>query len=277
MFHPSYTNSFVWLYTWSGDSTLNMELDSGIPYVYKHMISVLASHMVRPKFTYTTNHPHHLPQLLGRLRDDSVVVSVKYAPKRRRQDWLSDDCFPPPPFSSSGTSKRPRDLGRLETRVSHVYNCRREEDVEQKERKHACLTKALFHSKPPRAHPVTEPQPCSHAIVDLMTKIILCGTPKQTRTVQRMVRSTESYALIRPIKCRCKRICFFHANSCSRRIMITSVERFGRKLLCSFGRIPTRSQYSLRRRAMVSAMSCRRALSARFPCCCRTLSDPSFL
>ena len=34
-------------------------------------------------------------------------------------------------------------------------------------REHAPLTKILFHSKPPRAHPVVEPHACSHAIVEL--------------------------------------------------------------------------------------------------------------
>ena len=45
----------------------------------------------------------------------------------------------------------------------------------------------------------------------------------------------------------------FRARSCSRRItnIILVVKRFGRKPFCSSGRIPTRSQYSLRRRAMI--------------------------
>ena len=55
---------------------------------------------------------------------------------------------------------------RLETRGGHVYN-RREEDVEQEGREHALLMKALFHSKPSRAHPVVEPHACSHATVEL--------------------------------------------------------------------------------------------------------------
>ena len=55
---------------------------------------------------------------------------------------------------------------RLETRVGHVYN-RREESVEKEGRKHAPLAKALFHTEPPRAHPVIGPHPCSHAIVEL--------------------------------------------------------------------------------------------------------------
>ena len=45
---------------------------------------------------------------------------------------------------------------------------RRENVVEQEGREHAPLTKALFHSKPPRAQPVVEPHACSHAIVEQM-------------------------------------------------------------------------------------------------------------
>ena len=55
---------------------------------------------------------------------------------------------------------------RLETRVGHAYN-RRKEDVEQEGRDHTSLAKALFHSEPPRAHPVVEPHACSHVIVEL--------------------------------------------------------------------------------------------------------------
>ena len=73
-----------------------------------------------------------------------------------------------------------------------------------------------------------------------MTEIIFCGTPKWASTDQRRVRSRESYALVRSIMHTYNGICFFRANSCSRRITnITSVvERFGRKPLCSSGRIP---------------------------------------
>ena len=54
----------------------------------------------------------------------------------------------------------------LETRGGHVCN-RGEENVEQERCEHASLTKALFHSKLPRAHPVVEPHAYSHAIVEL--------------------------------------------------------------------------------------------------------------
>ena len=53
-------------------------------------------------------------------------------------------------------------LPRHETRGGHVYN-RREEDVEREGREHAPLMKALFHGKPPRAHPVVELHAGSHA------------------------------------------------------------------------------------------------------------------
>ena len=49
---------------------------------------------------------------------------------------------------------------------SHVYN-HREEDVEQEGLEHSPLTKALFHSEPPQAHPVVEPHAYSHAIAEL--------------------------------------------------------------------------------------------------------------
>ena len=53
-FPPRYPNSFVWLYTWPAASTLNVEVDSGIPFVCKHMILVLASDTVRPNAAHTT-------------------------------------------------------------------------------------------------------------------------------------------------------------------------------------------------------------------------------
>ena len=49
-----YTNSFVWLYTWPAASTLNVVVDSGIPFARKHMVSVLASDTVRPNAAHTT-------------------------------------------------------------------------------------------------------------------------------------------------------------------------------------------------------------------------------
>ena len=74
--------------------------------------------------------------------------------------------FPCPPFLPQVyQSVRDAFVG-LEMRGGHVYN-RREEDVKQEGREHAPLTKTLFHSKPPRAHPVVEPHACSHATVEL--------------------------------------------------------------------------------------------------------------
>ena len=81
-----------------------------------------------------------------------------------------------------------------------------------------------------------------------MTEIVFFGTPKRVSTFQRRVQST-----VRSIKCSYNGNRFFPADSCSRRIAntISVVERFGRKQLCSSGRIPTRWQYSLRRRAII--------------------------
>ena len=55
---------------------------------------------------------------------------------------------------------------RLEARVGHVYN-HRETYIEQEGHEHAPLTKGLFNSEPPRAHPVVELYAYSHAIVEL--------------------------------------------------------------------------------------------------------------
>ena len=74
---------------------------------------------------------------------------------------------PPPPFLPQVYQSVRDAFVRLETRGGHVVYNRREKDVEQDGREHAPLTKALFHSKPPRAHPVVEPHACSHAIVEL--------------------------------------------------------------------------------------------------------------
>ena len=39
--------------------------------------------------------------------------------------------------------------------------------MQQEGREHAPLTKAVFYTEPPRAHPVVKPYACSHAIVEL--------------------------------------------------------------------------------------------------------------
>ena len=53
-FPPRYTNSFVWLYTLPAAYTLNVAVDSEIPFVRKHMISVSASDTMRPNVAHTT-------------------------------------------------------------------------------------------------------------------------------------------------------------------------------------------------------------------------------
>ena len=112
---------------------------------------------------------------------------------------------PRPPFLPQVHQSVHGVFSRLETHVGHVYGGR-EEDVEQ----------------------------------EGVCEIILCCTPKRASTVQRRVWST-----VRLTKDTYSGICFFCANSCSRRItnIISVVERLGRKPLCSSGRIFTRSQY----------------------------------
>ena len=81
-FPPRYTKSFVWLYTWSAAPTLYMAVDSGFLFVRKYMISVLGFQYGEAKRrAQDHDQAHHLPELLGRLRDDSGIVSVKHTPQ----------------------------------------------------------------------------------------------------------------------------------------------------------------------------------------------------
>ena len=66
-----------------------MAVDFGIPFVRKHMISVLASDTERPNAAHTTainDHSHQFPQLLERMRDDFGIVIIKHALARRLHD-----------------------------------------------------------------------------------------------------------------------------------------------------------------------------------------------
>ena len=189
------------------------------------------------------------------MRDDPGIVSVKHASKLRRQEWLSGSCFHTPStplFFLRITKASMMSLSAL---------------------KCVCRPRSAANKMPNRRGASTHPwrRPCStknhpeHTLSSSrthgrmpswslrMTEIMFCGTPKRASTVQRRVRSTESYALVRSIKHTYNGICLFRVNSYNPRItiIISVVERFGRKPLCSFSRIPTRSQYSLRRRAMI--------------------------
>ena len=150
-FPTTYTNFFVWLYTWPASSMLNVAVDSGIPFVRKHMISILASDTVRSNAAQAITIPLTSSSATRGIARRPRHRQVRYASKRRRQDWLSGSYSPPPPlppFSFSSAPKRPRCF--FPPRVGHVYNYR--EDVEQERRKHAPFAKALFHSEPPPEH-----------------------------------------------------------------------------------------------------------------------------
>ena len=92
-----YTNSSVGLYAWPAASTLNMAAGSSISFVRKYMISVLVSEYDEAKHhAHDHDHAHHIPQLLEQLRDESSIVGIKHAPKRRHRGWLTGGCFPRP-------------------------------------------------------------------------------------------------------------------------------------------------------------------------------------
>ena len=130
--------------------------------------------------------------------------------------WL-----PPPPRFLPQVHQSVHDVFiPLERRGSHLCN-RREEDVEQEGREHAPLTKAVFHSESPRAHPVAEPHACSHAIVELTNgqdQIMwyaktgeYCPEEGSVNGVVRFGKIDKAYRTYNGIR-------FFRANSCTRRI-----------------------------------------------------------
>ena len=216
----------------------------------RHFLSSLArdlslglQHGEAKRSTHDHDHPRHLPQLLGGLSDDPGIVSGKHAPKRRRQDRLSDSCFPPlpRPLFVPQVHQRVHDaFVRLETGVGHVYN-RRKEYVEWEGREHAPFAKAPFHSELPRSHPVAKPHACSHAIVELTND--RDHVLWHAKTGGYCPEDGSVNAVVRLGKHTYNGICFLRANSCSQRNtnIISAVERFGRKPLCSSGRIPKRS------------------------------------
>ena len=164
-----YTNSSVWLYTWSATSTLNMALNSTISFVHRHMISVLVPDTVRPNAAHTTS---ITPIIFVSCAGDCKTTSESSA-QNMPQSGVARTGSPavtpsrPPPLSFRQMHQSAHDVFvRLETHVGHVYS-RREEYVEQDGCKHTPLTKALFHNEQLRVHPVIEPHACSNAIVEL--------------------------------------------------------------------------------------------------------------
>ena len=143
-------DSFVWLYTWPAASTLNVTMDSGIPFVRKHMISILISDTVRPNAAHTTTTP---PIIFLSCSGDCETIpasSGESMPQSSVARTGTPPAIPPPPplhppFLPQ-THQTVHDVfDRLNTCGCHVYD-RREKYVEQEGREHAPLTKASFHS-----------------------------------------------------------------------------------------------------------------------------------
>ena len=172
-FPPRYTNSFVWLYTWPAASTLNVAVDPDIRFARKHMISVLASDTVRPNAAHSSRPPPSSSSAARVISRRPRHRQRKACPKAASRGLTLRQLLPLAPpaplffLRYTKASMMPLSAFKRVKATLFVYN-RREEDVEQKGREYASLTKALFQSKPPRAHPVVEPHACSHAIVESM-------------------------------------------------------------------------------------------------------------
>ena len=114
---PRYTNSFVWLYTWPVASTLNMAVDSGIPFVCKHMISILASDTVRSNAAHTTT---ITPIIFLSCSGDSVVQFEDLLPE-------AAPCVAYPPFDLNGHVDSevgvPPEVYELVRLVVHLARC----------------------------------------------------------------------------------------------------------------------------------------------------------
>ena len=109
-FTPRYTNSFVWLYTWPAASTLNMAVDSSIPFARKHITSVLAPDTLRPNAAHTTtitpSSSSAARVIAKRPRYRQRKACLKAASRGETLRQLVPPA-PPPPFSFSGVPKHP--------------------------------------------------------------------------------------------------------------------------------------------------------------------------
>ena len=118
----------------------------------------------------------------------------------------------------------------------------------------ARLTKALFYNELHQSHPVIESHACSHAIVGLTNDrdhLLWHATKGERSSEEGSINGVVRFGKVD--KAYIKRARFFRANTCRCRITyITSVvKQFGLNPLCFYGRIPTRSIFWLRRRAMI--------------------------
>ena len=123
---PRYMNSFVWLYTWPAASTLNVAVDSGIPLVRKHMISVLASDTVRPNAAHLYAQNDYLcwsgkDQEKMRKVHKAQRIKMYVHTRERREEWKrprKDEESPQSPEDKNVcTYKREARLGQL---LSHT-------------------------------------------------------------------------------------------------------------------------------------------------------------
>ena len=147
-----------------------MAVASGIPFVHKHMTAVWST--IRGGQTPCTR-PRSRPSSSSASR---VIArrrwhrQCKVCPKAMSPGLALQRLLPtPPPPSPPRFILKARQsfhavFIRLETRVGYAYN--HHIYVEQKGREYTFLTKALFDSEPPRAHPIVKPNACSYASME---------------------------------------------------------------------------------------------------------------
>ena len=201
------------MYTWPAASVTNVTLS--IPFVIRHMVSVLASETVSPNeahiatisaiilarlFLDLETIPHRLHTAFPR-SVSAPPVSWRIS---RPFSGLSR-FFPPPLFSFTlvhtisftAALTLNRSTTTRSTAVKKMFNSNGAST-------HPC--RRPCHTEPVRTSAVTRPDARSHPIVELASNF--GGTPNRASTVHSRVRSTESYAWVRSTKHMCRGVLF---------------------------------------------------------------------
>ena len=221
-------------------------------FVCRHMISVLASKPIRPN----AEHAFAITVIIlsSPFGDrDTMPASSAYS--------ISHLCTPSSPFPPRPSISPVRGVPSLSP-FSFRWSCTMLSMMAASASKRFSATRStavknMLNSSGASTHPCRRPCPTSlsehfrssnrmHAYMPSwnrrMTARILGGTPKRARTSHRRVRSTKSFALVRSIKHKYKRVSFFRSSSCSRRSSSCYEHHVNRRALgpkptCSSGKM----------------------------------------